>query len=148
MTASTDSGSPATSRTTSVPERASAVNVLATSAGSPSAGRMSGPTDTTAAGAAVSATSVASPAAPAGAGPETGGKSVPIRASTCSGTSGSVNTRAALASTAAARVVSSPGSPGPDPTNVMWPGRGLRPRVVIYYSVLPVPRAAGLTARP
>jgi len=51
--------------------------------------------------------------------------------STGSGTSGSVNTRAALASTAAARVVSNPGSPGPEPTNVMWPGLGLRPRVVI-----------------
>src|SRR6185312_3983666 len=43
ITASTDSGSPATSRTTSTPARASAASVLATSAGPPSAGRMSGP---------------------------------------------------------------------------------------------------------
>src|SRR5262245_24120017 len=43
ITASTDSGSPATSLTTSTPVRASAASVLATSAGSPNAGRMSGP---------------------------------------------------------------------------------------------------------
>lgn len=56
---------------------------------------------------------------------------LPISATTGSGTSGSVNTSAALASTAAARVVSKPGSPGPEPTKTMRPGLGLRPRVMI-----------------
>src|SRR5271166_3345939 len=135
MTASTVSGSPATSRTTSAPVRASAMSVLATSAGSPSAGRTSGPPDITA-GADGPASPSLPPSAlaatgPAGAGPDTGGRSLPISASTGSGTSGSVNTRAALASTEAAFVVNSPGSPGPEPTNVMRPGLGLRPRVVI-----------------
>src|SRR3978361_1324729 len=121
MTASTDSGSPATSRTTSTPERASAVSVLATSAGSPSAGRMSGPLVTTAGWAspfedAVDTPSALTGAGSAGAGPDTGGRSLPINASTGSGTSGSVKTSAALASTLAARVVSRPGSPGPQPT--------------------------------
>src|SRR6202007_1618203 len=78
------------------------------------------------------AASSAFPAAgSAGAGPETGGKSLPISASTASGTSGAGNTSAALANTVAARVVNNPGSPGPEPTNVMRPGLGLRPRVVI-----------------
>ena len=67
----------------------------------------------------------------AGAGPAAGGNSVPTMLSTCSGTSGSVNTSAAFASTARARVVSRPGSPGPDPTNRMRPGFGLRPRMLI-----------------
>src|SRR5271156_4200080 len=154
ITASTDSGSPATSRTTSVPVRASATSVLATSAGSPSAGRMSGPTDTTAAGCSF----VAAPADPvvfppsdctlgsAGAGPDTGGKSLPISASTGSGTSGSMKTRGAFASTVAARVVSRAGSPGPEPTNMMRPGLGLRPRVVICVSQS-LPRAGLLPRR-
>lgn len=132
MTASTVSGSPATRRTTSTPVRASWVRVLATSAGSPSAGRMSGPPEITAG--CVWPWSAPSPleaAGSAGAGPETGGRSLPISASTGSGTSGSVNTRAAFVSTVAARVVNSPGSPGPEPTYVMRPGVGLRPRVVI-----------------
>ena len=67
----------------------------------------------------------------AGAGPEIGGSSLPTSASTGSGTSGSVNTRAACASTVAARVVSRPGSPGPEPTKVMRPGLGFRPRVIV-----------------
>ena len=67
----------------------------------------------------------------AGAGPDAGGSSEPTIASTCSGTSGSVNTSAALASTVRARVVSRPGSPGPDPTNRMRPGFALRPRMLI-----------------
>src|SRR5271167_4172269 len=152
ITASTDSGSPATSRTTSVPVRASATSVLATSAGSPKAGRMSGPTDTTAAGcSSVPVPTVSSLAPPtddaagsAGAGPDTGGRSLPINASTNSGTSGSMNTREALASTEAARVVSRAGSPGPEPTNMMRPGLGLRPRVVI---VAPTSLSRLLTAR-
>ena len=123
ITASTDIGSPATRRTTSAPVLASATRVLATSAGSPSAGRTSGPTETT--GGAV----WSSPGAAGrwGAGPAAGGRSVPTSLSTASGTSGSVKTQAALASTALARVVSNPGSPGPDPTNVILPGLTLRP---------------------
>ncbi|CNI39086.1 Uncharacterised protein [Mycobacterium tuberculosis] len=138
MTASKVSGSPATSRTTSTPVLASVVIVLATSAGSPSAGRMSAPPGTMDPVAWALSASGLSPAASAlvgagsaGTGPETGGRSLPISASTGSGTSGSVNTRAAFAKTAAARVVNSPGSPGPEPTKMMWPGLGLRPRVVI-----------------
>src|ERR1700752_4468761 len=45
-----------------------------------------------------------------------------------------MNTRGAFASTVAARVVSRAGSPGPEPTNMMRPGLGLRPRVVICVS--------------
>src|SRR5258705_9652824 len=161
ITASTDSGSPPTSRTTSTPVRASAASVLATSAGSPSAGRMSGPPAI--AGAAPAATSKvragslsaastsvsAGLLASAGSGPDGGGSSEPARASTASGTSGSVNTRAALASTARARVVSRPGSPGPAPTNVMRPGFVLRPRVVISHSaLLPTDRLAPVRTTP
>src|SRR3954465_3710220 len=97
ITASTDSGSPATSRTTSTPVRASVASVLATSAGSPSAGRMSGPPGTagpSATGASGSASSCSG--ACAGSGPDGGGSSQPARASTASGTSGSVKTSAAL----------------------------------------------------
>src|SRR6185437_9707798 len=151
ITESTERGSPETSRTTSTPVRASATSVLATSTGSPSAGRTSGPTDTTAA----TCSLVSAPASvrlsdgaagSAGAGPETGGKSLPISACTGSGTSGSMNTRGALASTVAARVVSRAGSPGPEPTNRMRPGLGLRPRVVIVaptylVGALALPRA-------
>ena len=99
-TESTDSGSPATSRTTSVPRRASWARMRATSAGSPSAGRMSGPSVTT--GGASSSTgctpsgswppSLCATGTGAGAGPDAGGSSEPTIASTCSGTSGSVNT--------------------------------------------------------
>ena len=88
------------------------------------------------------------PLGSAGAGPDTGGKSLPISASTGSGTSGSMNTRGAFASTVAARVVSRAGSPGPEPTNMMRPGLGLRPRVVICVSPTQLPRAGGLTAQP
>src|SRR2546422_193517 len=82
--------------------------------------------DTTAAGGFSAPVPPARPVAPlvscgpeyAGAGPDTGGKSLPISASTGSGTSGSVNTTAAFVNIAAARVVSSAGSPGPEPTNM------------------------------
>ena len=84
---------------------------------------MSGPTDTTG-GAVWSSPGVG---APSGAGPAAGGSSAPISLSTASPTSGSVNTQAALASTVRARVVSRPGSPGPDPTNEIRPGLALRP---------------------
>src|SRR5690625_2205022 len=147
MTASTDSGSPETSRTTSAPERASAVRVLATSAGSPSAGRMSGPPGTAAS--ALSAPSAPSaPASPAsalpalsalaalgGTGPAIGGRSVPTSVSTASGTSGSMNTSAALVSAVRARVVSRPGSPGPEPTNTMRPGLGFCPRALSWRAI-------------
>src|SRR3954464_3778302 len=135
ITESTDRGSPATSRTTSTPVRDSVARVLATSAGSPSAGRMSGSPGMVAV-VAVSPSPSLSVAGLAGSGPDGGGSSDPHRASTASGTSGSVKISAALASTVRARVVSRPGSPGPEPTNVMRPGLCLRPRVVICLSQL------------
>ncbi len=87
---------------------------------------MSGPAETT--GGAV----WSSPAAETlcGTGPTAGGKLMPTTSSTAWGTSGSVNTHVALASTVRARVVSRLGSPGPEPTNVMFPGFALRPRPV------------------
>ena len=62
------------------------------------------------------------------AGPTAGGSAVPTTFRTASGTSGSVNTHVALLNTVRARVVSRPGSPGPEPTNVMRPGLSFRPR--------------------
>jgi hypothetical protein len=62
------------------------------------------------------------------AGPTAGGSAVPTTLSTACGTSGSVNTHMALLNTVRARVVNRPGSPGPEPTNVIRPGLGLRPR--------------------
>ena len=82
-----------------------------------------------------------------GAGPDGGGSSEPTRASTASGTSGSVKTSAALANTVRARVVSRPGSPGPEPTNVMRPGLPLRPRKLIW-RVMPLPRSSNRSRAP
>ncbi|SHW82454.1 Uncharacterised protein [Mycobacteroides abscessus subsp. abscessus] len=143
MTESTDSGSPATSRTTSTPVFASAMSSFATSVGSPSAGRTSTPCGNVIVGpvgatiepaAASSVLASAAGSASAGCGPDVGGRSVPISASTASGTSGSVKTNAACAKTFRARVVNRPGSPGPEPTKVMRPGLCLRTRVVISHS--------------
>src|SRR5581483_1601723 len=124
MTESTDSGSPATSRTTSAPPRASAASVLATSPGSPSAGRMSG----TAGNSGLTVSSVMPGSGELSCGGS--GRLVPTSASTSAGTSGSVNTSSAQASTLRARPVNRPGSPGPEPTNTTRPGFVLRPRVI------------------
>src|SRR5882757_6046684 len=92
VTESTDSGSPATRRTTSMPLRASLTRTLATSAGSPSAGRTSTPLAKTGAVSGASTSVASSAGLAASTGPDGGGSSVPTRASTASGTSGSVNT--------------------------------------------------------
>src|SRR5246127_772977 len=124
VTASTESGSPATNRTTSTPARASAPRILATSAGSPRGGRTSGTTGSSG----LTVSSVIS-----GSGDDSVGGSgsrVPTSASTSAGTSGSVNTNSAPARTSRGRLGSRPGSPGPAPTNTTRPGLAFRPRVI------------------